>query len=266
MNDIPLWPDRPMETEAENAGCPSLTPYLLAGAGPRPTVIVFPGGGYIRRAPHEGETIARWLNTLGIAALVLNYHVAPFQHPIPLEDAQRAIRLARQQASAWNIDPARIGVLGFSAGGHLASTLGTHFSAGDPAAPDPVERQSSRPDLLVLCYPVITMGAAGHAGSRAALLGDRERDPDLLALLSNERHVGADMPPAFLWHTADDASVPVENSLLFAAALARHGVPFELHIFEHGAHGLGLGADVPGVQGWPALCAAWLGQRGFGAA
>jgi acetyl esterase/lipase len=260
---INLWPNRALETEGDNAGCPSLTPYLLEDVGPHPAIIVMPGGGYMRRAPHEAEPIARWLNALGIASFVLHYRVSPFRYPASLEDAQRALRLVRHQASAWNLDPERIGVLGFSAGGHLAATVGTRYSAGEPAADDPVERQSSRPDLLILCYPVITMGAAGHAGSRAALLGDRESDPDLIALLSNERQVSGDTPPTFLWHTADDGAVPAENSQRFAAALAQQGVPFELHIFERGAHGLGLGQDAPGVQLWPALCAAWLAQRGF---
>lgn len=260
---INLWPDRALETEGNNAGCPSLTPYLLGGAAARPAVIVMPGGGYTRRAPHEGEPIARWLNTLGIASFVLNYRVAPSRYPAALEDARRAIRLVRHQADAWSLDRRRIGVLGFSAGGHVAASAGTRFTAGDPVADDPVERLSSRPDLLILCYPVITMGAAGHAGSRAALLGDREHDADLVALTSNERHVSRDTPPAFLWHTADDGSVPVENSQRFAAALAQQAVPFELHIFERGPHGLGLGHDHPGVQHWPALCAAWLAQRGF---
>lgn len=263
LMNINLWPDQVVETQEANAGCPSLTPYLLDGAGPHPTIIVLPGGGYMGRAPHEAEPIARWLNSLGVASFVLNYRVSPFQHPIPLGDAQRAIRLVRHRAGEWNLDPARIGVLGFSAGGHLTATLGTHNDTGDPAADDPIEREGCRPDLLVLCYAVISMGEFGHAGSRAALLGERANDPEMVALLSNEHHVTGETSPTFLWHTSEDAGVPVENSLFFAAALRQHGVPFELHVFEQGHHGLGLGAEYLGVSMWPALCEAWFRQRSF---
>ncbi|HEX2912458.1 MAG TPA: alpha/beta hydrolase [Chloroflexia bacterium] len=258
-----LWPDRELETEGANAGCPSLTPYLLDEAGPHPAIMVIPGGGYMRRADHEGEPIARWLNSIGVAAFVLNYRVAPFGYPAQLQDAQRAIRLVRYHAQEWRVDPQRLGVLGFSAGGHVASTAGTHYTAGEPQATDPVERLSSRPDLMVLCYPVITMGAHAHQGSRAALLGERESDEEMVALLSSEQQVNEDTPPTFLWHTAQDASVPVENSLHFAAALARHGVRFELHIYEQGSHGLGLAQSYPGAGTWTALCATWLEQGGF---
>jgi len=260
---IALWPERALETEGSNAGCPSLTPYLMDGPGPYPVIIVMPGGGYLRRAPHEGEPIARWLNELGIAACVLEYRVAPFRYPAQLEDAQRAIRLVRSRAAAWHLDPDRVGVLGFSAGGHVAATAGIHHDAGDPGASDPVERMGSRPDLMILCYPVITMGTYAHAGSRSALLGERENDQELIALLSHELQVTKDTPPTFLWHTADDMAVPVAHSLLVAAALARHEVPFELHVFEHGPHGIGLGTGSPGACAWPALCAAWLEQRRF---
>lgn len=260
---IPLWPEKALETGEANAGCPSLTPSVLGGAGPHPAMVVIPGGGYVARADHEGEPIARWLNRLGIAAFVLNYRVAPFAYPAQLEDAQRAIRLVRYRAEQWRLDPQRVGVLGFSAGGHVASTAGTHHDTGDPAASDPVERISSRPDLLVLCYPVVTMGQFAHAGSRAAVLGARQHDEDLAALLSNELQVTEDTPPTFLWHTANDPSVPVENSLLFAAALRRRQVPFELHVFEHGPHGIGLAPDYPGAGAWAALCAAWLKRHRF---
>ena len=244
---------------------PHLEPYLLSGArgGSRAAIVVLPGGGYGGRAPHEGEPIARWLNSLGIASFVLHYRVAPYRHPYPLLDAQRAVRLVRHKAGEWGIDPHRIGVLGFSAGGHLAATLSTHFDAGDPNATDPVERQSCRPDLAILCYPVITFAAPyTHQGSVNNLLGP-EPDPDLVQSLSLETRVTAETPPVFLWHTADDAAVPVENSLLFASALSRHKVPFALHIFPHGRHGLGLAEGDPEVGQWTNECAAWLAGRGF---
>ena len=258
-----LWSDRELETEGANAECPSLTPYLLEGEGPHPAIIVVPGGGYMMRAPHEGEPIAQWLNGIGVSAVVLNYRVAPFGYPAQLEDAQRAMRLVRSHAAEWRIDPQRVGVLGFSAGGHVAATVGTHYDRGDPTASDPVERLSSRPDLLVLCYPVISMGDSTHPGSRTALLGERQNDAEMVPLLSNEQQVTADTPPTFLWHTAVDAAVPVQNSLLFASALAQHQVPFELHVFEQGPHGIGLATDYPGAGAWPSLCATWLERRRF---
>ena len=247
---------------------PRLTPYLPAtpngsGDAPRAAIVVCPGGGYGRRAPHEGEPVARWLNGLGIAAFVLDYRVAPFRHPFPLLDAQRALRTVRHRAAAWRVDPRRVGILGFSAGGHLAATAATHHDAGDPTAADPIDRLSSRPDLLVLCYPVITFaGPARHAGSMRNLLGDAPTEAQQRHL-SGELQVNANTPPTFLWHTAEDAGVPVENSLLFASALGRHGVPFALHVFPQGRHGLGLATDAPGASAWPALCATWLRTLSF---
>ncbi len=249
-----------MPGERAADGAPYLTAYLPDGAI-RGTMIVCPGGGYGRRAPHEGAPVAAWLNALGIAAFVLDYRVAPHQHPLPLTDTQRAIRHVRSNFA--NGGP--VGILGFSAGGHLAATAGTYHDAGDPAAADPVERVSCRPDAIVLCYPVITFGEHLHAGSRTNLLGD---DPsvELRDALSLETRVNTETPPAFLWHTADDASVPVENSLLFAGALSRAGVPFALHVFPHGRHGLGLAEDDPVVGAWTGLCARWLAMQGFGGA
>lgn len=251
---------------AENEGCPKLTTYLLDREQtdqPRPLIIVCPGGGYIRRAPHEAEPIARWLNRIGISAAVLDYRVAPYRYPTQLMDAQRAIRMVRNEAANWHVDPNRIGILGFSAGGHLASLTGTHFDEGDPSAADPIERMSSRPDLMVLCYPVISIAPfVTHLGSQRNLLGDNPSEQIISKLSSNEQ-VSAQTPPTFLWHTADDETVGANNSLLFADAMRKHDIPYELHIFETGKHGLGLGENAPGVQAWPALCEAWLRNKGF---
>ncbi len=261
--NIELWPGAAQESVGEeNQGCPGLTFYPASGEGLRAAVIVCPGGGYGRRAAHEGEPVALWLNSLGISAFVLHYRVAPHRHPLPLQDAQRAIRTVRHRAEEWRIDPKRIGILGFSAGGHLASTAGTLFDAGNEEAADPIERYSSRPDLIVLCYPVITFGDSGHVGSKFNLLGE-PADEDLAAALSTHTRVTDHTPPAFLWHTADDAAVPVENSLLFAGALSRHQVPFELHVFESGRHGLGLAEEHPEAKAWPALCGTWLRKQNF---
>jgi acetyl esterase/lipase len=243
---------------------PRLTPYLPAASVPTAAIVVCPGGGYRMLAPHEGEPVARWLNGLGIAAFVLEYRHAPHRHPAPLQDAQRAIRLVRHFAGEWNVAPDRVGILGFSAGGHLAATAGTQPGAGDPHADDPVERQSARPDLMVLCYPVITFVSERDSVSMANLIGEDAPD-DLRRALSAELNVTPGTPPAFLWHTAEDAAVPVEDSLRFASALHRAGVRFALHVFPHGRHGLGLATDDPTVGQWTTLCARWLADQGFGA-
>lgn len=258
-----LWPNGTPNALGEAAeDQPTLVPYLVEGSEPTAAVIVCPGGGYARRAEHEGGPVALWLNSLGISAFVVHYRVAPYRHPNPLMDAQRAIRTVRSRAQEWNVDPARVGILGFSAGGHLASTAGVHYDAGRPNAEDPVERESCRPDLLVLCYPVISFGPSAHRGSQSNLLGE-EADAELIDLMSTELQVTEATPPTFLWHTADDASVPVENSLLFASALSRNKVPFELHVFESGRHGLGLAGEQPGVKAWTDVCATWLHKQGF---
>jgi acetyl esterase/lipase len=226
---------------------------------------VCPGGGYRGlAADHEGKQVAEWLNSLGVSAFVLQYRLGPrYRHPAPLQDAQRAIRMVRSRAKEWRVDPSRVGILGFSAGGHLTSTAATHFDEGRSDASDPIEREGSRPDFAVLAYPVITLyNPPAHAGSRANLLGD-PADPALVELLSNERQVTARTPPAFLWHTADDSAVPVENSILFFQALRKAGVSAELHVFPSGRHGLGLAPDDPVVSQWPRLCARWMETLGL---
>lgn len=261
---IDLWPS---ETPGLAPGDrpPYLELHLLPGdhEQPRAAIIVIPGGAYGHRAEHEGRPVAEWLGTLGISAFVLHYRVAPYRHPYPLLDAQRAVRLVRQRASQWGIDPGRIGVLGFSAGGHLAASVATHFDPGHPDAPDPVQRQSCRPDLAILCYPVISFSPPyTHQGSVHNLLGP-EPSPELVHSLSLETRVSPATPPTFLWHTADDEGVPVQNSLLFASALSQHKVPYSLHVFPHGRHGLGLAHGHPEVALWKEACASWLAARGF---
>lgn len=258
-----LWPDdAPEVRDADLPEIPLLTPFVPAGDGPFAAIVVCPGGGYQARAEHEGVPIAEWLVSLGIAAFVVDYRVAPNRHPIPLQDAQRAIRTVRARAAEWKVDPARIGILGFSAGGHLAATAGTQWDAGDPAASDPVRRVSSRPGVMVLCYPVISFMLACHRGSVVNLLGP---EPSLEArrALSAELQVTAETPPAFIWHTADDAVVDIDNALVMASALRRHGVDFELHVFPNGAHGLGLAPDRPDIAVWTDLCATFLRSQGF---
>jgi acetyl esterase/lipase len=246
---------------------PKITVYRAAAdKATGGAVVVCPGGGYqVVAADHEGKQVAEWLNSLGVSAFVLQYRLGPrYHHPAPLQDAQRAIRLIRSRAQQWGVDPKRVGVLGFSAGGHLASTAATHFDDGRPDAADAVDREGCRPDFAVLCYAVISLqDPAAHAGSRRNLLGDAP-DPALVEQLSNERQVTARTPPTFLWHTADDGAVPVANSLLFFEALTKAGVPGELHVFPHGPHGVGLAAGDPSLSQWPHLCAVWM--EGLGVA
>jgi acetyl esterase/lipase len=241
----------------------SFHPTLIQRTGA--SIVVFPGGGYGFLAPHEGEGYARWLAEHGITAYVLNYRVGPdgYRHPAMLHDAARAVRLARVLARQQGLDPSRIGVMGSSAGGHLGATIMTKFDPGQPASTDPVERESSRPDLGILCYPVITLRSPhAHAGSRQNLLGENP-PAALVDELSAELHVAAETPPAFLWHTVADVPVPVENTLMFASALRRAGVPFALSVYEKGEHGLGLGSPERPAPPWAADCLHWLRERGF---
>jgi acetyl esterase/lipase len=247
---------------------PTLTPWLAdpekaTGAA----IVICPGGGYGGLANHEGDDYARWFNEMGIAGFVLRYRLGPsgYRHPAMLQDAARAVRTVRARAGEWKLDPTHVGIIGSSAGGHLASTLLTHFDAGKPDAADIVERQSSRPDLGILCYAVITMGEFTHKGSRYNLLGPNP-SPELIRDLSNELQVTKNTPPCFIWHTFEDKAVPVENSLQFAEALRKAGVRFDLHIYEKGDHGLGLGSarwDPAHRHPWTADCAFWLKAHGF---
>jgi acetyl esterase/lipase len=257
--------DVPDSKGTEDADIPSLTIYAPDPAkATGSAIVVCPGGGYGGLAPHEGKPIAEWLNTLGITGVVLKYRLGPkYHHPVMKNDVGRAIRFVRANAADLKLDGKRIGVLGFSAGGHLASTAATHFDEGSPTAADPIDRTSSRPDAAILIYPVITMtDPFTHAGSRRNLLGENPA-PELVDLLSNEKQVTERTPPSFLVHGSDDAAVPLENSLLYALACRKAHVPVELHTFEHGPHGFGLGAGDPVVGAWPTLCARWLEKRGF---
>ncbi len=268
LSPILLWPQgAPGARGQGEADRSTLTPWLPEAAARSGAAMgVCPGGGYAGLAAHEGRDYALWLNPQGIAAFVLKYRPGThgYRHPAMLEDAARAVRLVRARAAEWGCDPQRIGIMGSSAGGHLAATLLTHFEDGRADAADPVERVSSRPDLGILCYLVITMGAFTQAGSRRNLLGP-DPAPELIEALSNERQVTPRTPPCFVWHTWEDEAVPVENALYFAAALRAAGVPFELHIYERGRHGLGLGAPPPFERPHPraADCQRWLRGRGF---
>jgi acetyl esterase/lipase len=245
---------------------PTLAAYRPWGPNLSGTsVIVAPGGGYELLADnHEGRQVANWFNAMGVTAFVLKYRLGPrYHHPIELGDAQRAIRLVRSRAKEFEISPDRIGMMGFSAGGHLASTAATHFDSGNPGAADPIDHASSRPDFVILGYPVITFEAPyAHGGSAKNLLGDNP-DPKLLQELSNELRVTPQTPPTFLFTTSEDTVVPPENSVNFYLALHKAGIPAEMHVFEKGPHGVGLDLGDPTLSEWPVLLANWLRERGL---
>jgi acetyl esterase/lipase len=277
FNDNPkpmrLWPGpAPHAVSGDAADVPMFTPYLPAKETATGTaVVVCPGGGYGFLADgHEGKEIAEWLTKRGIAAFVLKYRIVTKNrpgplHPAPLLDAQRALRLVRAKAKEWGVDGKKVGIWGFSAGGHLASTAATHFDQGDTNAEDPVDRFSCRPDFAILGYPVISMKPPfTHAGSRINLLGE-SADVKVIESLCNDQAVSKETPPTFLFHTDEDSPVPPMNSILFYAALKRHKVPAELHIFEKGRHGVGLATQSKdrGLNRWPDLLHDWLIRRGL---
>jgi acetyl esterase/lipase len=261
-----LWPNgAPGALGNEEADRPSLTIQLPQSNGAHSGVVVCPGGGYgMLAVDHEGRQIAQWLNARGVAAFVLRYRLGPkYHHPVELGDAQRALRFVRVHAADYGIAGDKIGIWGFSAGGHLASTAGTHFDGGNADATDPIDRVSSRPDFMILAYPVISFTTPyTHRGSLRNLLGDNP-DPKLVASLSNETQVTPETPPAFLFHTSTDAGVPAENSVLFYLALRKAGVPAEMHIYERGEHGVGLAPSDPILSSWPRRLEEWMRLHGW---
>ena len=247
---------------------PSLTAYIPASNPTKTAVVIAPGGSYMHLSMvKEGSDVAAWLNARGVAAFVLKYRLGPKYHnPIELGDAQRAIRTVRADAAQYGVAPDHIGMWGFSAGGHLTASAGTKFDAGGAAAADVIEQQSSRPDFLILSYPVITMeDPYVHKLSRTDLLGDAPTQEDMDAM-SPELHVTAQTPPTFLFTTTDDHTVPVLNSVMFYSALVKAGVPAEMHIFQHGAHGSGLAPTNPQLRPWTDLLIKWMRERGYAAA
>lgn len=262
-----LWPGgAPGALGNADEDRPTLAIYLPARAKAADVgVVICPGGGYQHLAmDHEGRQVAQWLNGLGVAAFVLKYRLGPrYHHPVEMADGLRAMRFVRFHAADYGIASDRIGIWGFSAGGHLASTVGTHYDGGNPNATDPIDRAGSRPDFMVLAYPVITFNEPYlHRGSMHSLLGENP-DPQLIHLLSNELQVTPETPPTFLFQTTNDETVPVENSVLFYEALVRNHVPAEMHIFERGHHGVGLAPSDPALSLWPGLLAQWFRTRGL---
>ncbi len=269
---LPLWPDVPPGTTANGEGDrPSLILTKVASDSPTAAVVILPGGGYHGHAmDHEGVQFADWFHSLGITSVICDYRLRGkgndgkgYGHPAPMLDASRAIQTLRARAAEWNIDPNRIGVIGFSAGGHLCSTVSTKFATGDPDSEDPIARVSSRPDFSILCYPVIAFDQPHtHKGSQRNLLGSDPTE-ELLRSLSNEKQVSEKTPPTFLFHTAADKPVPVQNAIDYFVACQKQGVPAEMHIFPEGHHGLGLAQKQEGAAQWPELCANWLRRLGM---
>jgi acetyl esterase/lipase len=274
---IPLWPEgvphaRDIGPEVHqdggrisNVSMPTLTVY--EGGIDRPTrtaVIICPGGGYgMLSNTREGVQYANWLSTLGVTCFVLKYRLAEFGHPAPLQDVLRAVRIVRSRAKEFGIDPNRIGVMGSSAGGHLAASAGTLFDHADGKTGAPLDTLSARPDFMILMYPVITMDdPTAHAGSRKNLIGENPT-PELHRLMSLEKQVTAATPPTLIIHTQEDKAVPVDNALLFFQALTRAGVPGELYVFEHGSHGMGMRDALGTASEWPKRAGEWLRNRGL---
>ena len=264
-NEVALWPlGAPEAKGADLPDRPTIFLYLPPSPKPTPAVVICPGGGYtVLEMDYEGRQVADWMNNLGIAAFVLKYRLAPAYHyPVPLLDAQRALRYVRANAQLYNLIPNQIGIMGFSAGGHLAALAATHFEDKAPVG-DAIDRVSARPDFLVLVYPVISCSAPfSQAVSCKQLLGENPR-PGLADLVSNEKHVTPQTPPTFLFHTNDDDGVSAENSLAFYMALRKAGVPAELHIYQHGPHGVGLAQKDPILSSWPQRLADWLRLHGL---
>ena len=265
----PLWPSgAPGALGTAEDDTPTIAAFIPASNPTKTAVVVAPGGGYQHLSMiKEGADVAQWLNAHGVAAFVLRYRLGPKYHsPIELGDAQRAIRTVRANAEKYGIAPDHIGMWGFSAGGHLTASAGTKFDVGKPDATDPIERQSSRPDFLILAYPVITLEKPyAHMGSRNYLLGETASDAEVEAM-SAELHVTELTPPTFLFTTTDDKTVPVMNSVMFYSALVKANVPAEMHIFQHGAHGSGLATANPQLHVWPDLLIKWMRERGYAAA
>jgi acetyl esterase/lipase len=261
---VPLWPEgAPGALGNEPKDVPTLTVRKVESSNPTGALIICPGGGYGGLAmDHEGKQIVQWANSMGLTAVLCDYRHRGkgYGHPAPSQDALRAVRLVRAKASEWNIDPNKIGIMGFSAGGHLVSTVITQFDPGSKESTDTVARESSRPDFAILCYPVISMGSSfTHRGSEVNLLGEKA-SKETLEQFASERHVRSDTPPTFLMHTVEDKPVPVENSLVFYQAMVAKQVPGELHIYQKGPHGVGLARNIPGTSDWPLACQRWLKQ------
>ncbi|UII24433.1 alpha/beta hydrolase [Fulvivirga maritima] len=261
--EMPLYPEgTPNALGEKDKDTPMLYYYPAAYEGElKSAVVICPGGGYTHLAMEkEGFKMAQWFNSFGVSAIVLRYRLGGdgYKNPVPLQDAQQALRVVRSKAKEWNIASEKVGIMGFSAGGHLASTVATHWDLGDPVAKDALQRISCRPDFVILGYPVVTMeDDFTHQGSKKALLGAQPEDK-LVEDMSNEKQVNEKTPPTFIFHTYEDGAVPVQNSLQFYEAMVAAGVPGELHVYQKGGHGLGFGPESSSYFTWRETCSRWL--------
>ncbi|MBR3932423.1 MAG: alpha/beta hydrolase [Clostridia bacterium] len=239
---------------------PSVIPYIIENS--KSCIVIYPGGGYALKAfDHEGHQIAQWLNSIGISAFILDYRVSPYKHPVPVIDGKRAVRYARYMADKFGYDKDKIGVLGFSAGGHLAASVATYKGDFGYDLQDDIDKESSKPDFMVLCYPVVSFTHHRHHGSFINLAP--EPTQDMAKRLSIENNVDSSTPPAFIWHTSGDAGVPVENSLILAMELSRYNISFEIHTHKDGPHGQGLAPNYPYTAFWAKECENWLKSMNY---
>lgn len=253
-DNIPYWNDKFIEEGCKEPRKPQITAYPSKSDC---AVIIFPGGGYVMRAEHEGKNYAEWLNSIGVTAFVVDYRVAPYKNPAQISDAVRAVRYVRHNAEKYGISKDKIAVMGSSAGGHLAASVSTLYGMKHYEPMDDIDKENCRPDATILCYPVIDMLEYRHDGSRINLLGERplRREKEIMSLYTQ---VNTNTPPAFIWHTAEDETVPCQNSLLYAMSLAEARVPYEAHIYPYGHHGLGLSDELPHVAQWKKSLEGWL--------
>ncbi len=254
-----LWENEIPYYDNENEFIPEITAYPAESCG---AVVIFPGGGYGGRAEHEGKGIAKWFQQNGITSFVVDYRVAPYKHPAEISDAMRAVKYVRFYADKYKIDPDKIAVMGFSAGGHLAATVSVHYDKMMYEPTDKIDGEDCKPNASILCYPVIDMGYYRHDGSRINLLG-RGIPERMIELMSIHEHINENTPEAFIWHTSTDGSVPVMNSLLYAEALSAESIPYEMHIYPVGEHGLGLAKSEPYVSSWQGNLLSWLKLKGW---
>jgi acetyl esterase/lipase len=256
---IPYWDDTFIEEEESAPRVPTITAYPSNSKG---AVVVFAGGAYAMRAEHEGKGYGEFLQSIGVTAFVVDYRVAPYKHPAQISDAIRAVRYVRANAAKYGYDTDKIAVMGSSAGGHLAASVSVHYYKNMYEETDEIDKIDCKPNATILCYPVIDMFEYRHDGSRQNLIGERALHADK-ELMSLYKHVTADTPQAFIWHTSSDQAVPVENSLLYADALSKVQVPYEMHIYPIGPHGLGTAPDLPHVAQWTGSLDRWLSLINF---
>lgn len=252
-----LWNEDDIPLYMEGEEIPTITPYIVENS--KACIVICPGGGYCARAPHEGDGYAKWLRENGVSSFVVDYRVSPYRYPAPQYDAMRAMKIARYYVDKYGYDKNKIGIMGSSAGGHLAGSVATATDDMGYKITDEIDNIDWKPNFAVLCYPVVSLIEFAHNGSRINLMGENESNVREAQKLCIDKRVTKATPPMFIWHTSEDQAVPIENSLLLAKALSEKGVPFELHSYQKGYHGLGLLTnDFEGTKAWSDALLTWL--------